>query len=175
MNFYSYVGNDPTAFFDPTGLKPKGCDCLIPDHPINSSVDDNIREVLRRKHLSWVIGPIGSGLLLDWWYNQVRNKGAWDYKQAAKYADDFGRLPQGAQSPYDDYGNFNYGATAAALGLTPEMALVGGGYAATRAHPETSGTTFSRLFNGTLVNADDFSGQLEIIAGYEYYIMGCYQ
>ncbi len=114
-------------------------------------------------------------LVFNWWYNQGRNKGSWDYKQAGNYADDFGRLPRGAQSPYEDFGNFNYGATAAALGLTPEVALLGGGYAATRAHPETSGTTWDRLMNGDLAAADDFSDQIQIMAGFEYYWKGCYK
>ena len=39
---------------------------------------------------------------LGWFYNQVKNKGPWHYKQ------------QGAQ--YQDFGNFNFGLTA---GWTP--------------------------------------------------------
>lgn len=38
---------------------------------------------------------------LVWFYGQVQDYGPWDYKQAG---------------PYEDFGNFNYGAVGAAMG-----------------------------------------------------------
>jgi hypothetical protein len=54
-------------------------------------------------------------LCLPWFYDQVRNKGPWDYKQ---------------QSPlYQSYGNFNYGAAGRAAGI-PDYVLRRGAGAA---------------------------------------------
>ena len=52
---------------------------------------------------------------LEWFYNQVRLRGPWDYKQ------------QGRQ--YADFGNFHYGAVGKALGLPETMLLRAAGWA----------------------------------------------
>ncbi len=44
-----------------------------------------------------------------WFYDQVRNRGPWDYKQ------------QGSQ--FQAFGNFNYGAAGSAMGF-PDFALL---------------------------------------------------
>lgn len=44
-----------------------------------------------------------------WFYNQVRNKGPWDFKQLGRQ--------------YEDFGNFHYGATGTAFGF-PESVLL---------------------------------------------------
>ncbi len=64
----------------------------VPAHPKGVDVDANIRttEALNASE------PNSSGPA-TWWVNQVKTRGAWDYKT------------QGIQ--YDDFGNFNYGAT----------------------------------------------------------------
>ncbi len=62
-------------------------------------MDDNIREAEEHK-----------GNLI-WFYNQVDSHGAWDYKNIEGYKKD-GSL--------ENFGNFNYGATGAALGLTED-------------------------------------------------------
>ena len=54
-----------------------------------------------------------------WFYQQVRNKGPWDYKQ------------QGAS--YQNFGNFNYGATGVVAGIPEEILLRGAGWAQSRA------------------------------------------
>jgi hypothetical protein len=51
---------------------------------------------------------------MNWFYNQVRNKGPWDYKQQGKRD---GRN-------YQDFGNFNFGATGIATGLFNETVLL---------------------------------------------------
>jgi hypothetical protein len=62
--------------------------------------------------------PSGYGYetLLAQWAAKVQPGGEWDYKQ----------LDPDAILNYDDTGNFNYGATGAAMGLTlPQMLFVG--------------------------------------------------
>lgn len=54
-----------------------------------------------------------------WLYHQVRNKGPWDYKQ------------QGAK--YQNFGNFNYGATGIVAGIPEGILLRGAGWAQSRA------------------------------------------
>ncbi len=44
-----------------------------------------------------------------WFYQQVRNKGTWDYKQE--------------DSAYKSLGNFNYGATGTAMGFSEQVLL----------------------------------------------------
>ena len=76
-----------------TGMKiPKGVD-----------VNKNMEEA--RKHRG----------NLSWFYNQVKNKGPWDYKQRG--------------SEYEDFGNFNYGATGAAAGIPDQILLRAAGWA----------------------------------------------
>src|SRR5262249_29944916 len=75
---------------------------LIPG-PADASIGANMQEAT--KH---------SGKLL-WFYNQVHNKAPWDYKQ---------------KSPmYQDFGNFNYGATGAAASIPDQVLLRAAGIA----------------------------------------------
>ena len=50
-----------------------------------------------------------------WFYDQVRNKGPWDYKQKG--------------NQYADFGNFNFGATGAAFGFSEDTLLRMAGWA----------------------------------------------
>jgi Bacterial toxin 44 len=61
---------------------------------------------------SWSIfdAASGQGAKASWFYSQVKTGGSWDYKNVTNSAGDQ-LYPNGR-----DYGNFNYGATAAALG-----------------------------------------------------------
>jgi len=89
VNLYGYVSNDPLGFNDPFGLDKNSACPSVPEAPPDTDIDDNIKEA--KDHWSpW------------WFYNQVKNGGPWDYKQSG---------PQ-----YQDFGNFNYGATGASLG-----------------------------------------------------------
>lgn len=54
-----------------------------------------------------------------WFYNQVRNGGPWDYKQIDK--------------DFEQFGNFNYGATGAAAGFSEATLLRAAGWANVRA------------------------------------------
>ena len=51
----------------------------------------------------------------SWFYQKVRNRGPWDYKQQNRKLSDFG--------------NFNYGATGYVAGIPPDILLMGGGFA----------------------------------------------
>jgi hypothetical protein len=66
--------------------------------PPSVNVDDNMRDAIAAR--------VNGGMSPWWFYDQVKNRGPWDYKQ------------QGAQ--YQDFGNFNYGATGAAFGFSED-------------------------------------------------------
>ena len=113
-NLYGYVFNDPVGFVDPLGLEkqrqtgigisggPSACG-IVPTHP-PADVNQNMREAAARWN--------------PWWYkNQVDNYGPWDYKQRATW------LIGGRYNPYEQFGNFNYGATAAAFGFPDDVIL----------------------------------------------------
>jgi len=53
-----------------------------------------------------------------WFYDQVRNKGHWDYKQQGK--------------EYENFGNFNFGATGR-VGFNLKTLLKGAGWASLKA------------------------------------------
>jgi hypothetical protein len=148
---------------------PASCPA-VPQHPGYASVDENIAESERRR------APFGVTLYFPWWYNQVKNKGPWDYKQQGKYYDDLGRLSK--RSPFEDFGNFNYGATAAAHGIPEWLALRGAGWASLKADPSREkmglGLPWSlRHPFGLPPYGDDPNDQAQIKSGYEYYQNHC--
>jgi hypothetical protein len=91
--------NDPINRIDPSGLKncPK-----VPLAPKGANIKKNIAEA--KKHAKDNIFK-----KLKWFYDQVKNGGPWDYKWA-------GDTSQG-NSEYQEFGNFNYGATGKAAGI----------------------------------------------------------
>ncbi|HEY2452408.1 MAG TPA: polymorphic toxin type 44 domain-containing protein [Scandinavium sp.] len=54
-----------------------------------------------------------------WFYQKVRGRGPWDYKQFNPY--------------WAKFGNFNFGAAGTAAGIPEEILLMGAGFAQTRA------------------------------------------
>lgn len=94
-----------------------------------------------------------------WFYDQVKNKGPWDYKQ------------QGRQ--YQDFGNFNYGATGKAFGFSENTLLREAGRAQQKAgtsKPEW-GNPGSRWnpFGGSGTYGDDPADAVLIQQGVQYY------
>ena len=163
MNFYAYVGNSPLNFTDAFGFCPSQKRCpTVPTHPGYANINANIRAAQSAPYA------------LFSFFTLVRGHGQWDYKQNA-LLNDFGTLSPRPNPPsaYEDFGNFNYGATGAALGLSPEILLIGAGWQATQSHPESTGTAWQNIF--TLAGADDFNDQIMIMEGYEYYELGCYK
>lgn len=113
---YAYVNGNPVNYFDPFGLDEYSDDFIgplppdgyrtsemtltlcgnIPPSPPGTNIDYNIKEA--QEHLD----P-------RWFRDQVRNGAPWDYKQ-------FG-------SKYEDFGNFNYGATGTGFGFSSTRLL----------------------------------------------------
>jgi RHS repeat-associated protein len=98
-DFYPYVGNSPSNFGDPLGLCPPKDPCWVPKYPPGENPDRNIDLTVRSGPLFWLLEQ-------DW------TGAPWDYKTTV-----------GGQ--YDDAGNFNFGATGAALGIPDSMLLEG--------------------------------------------------
>ena len=118
--------------------------------PPGVSMDQNIKE----SHAHSVLD------IWSWFMPQVQNKGPWDYKQ------------QGAQ--YQDFGNFNFGLTAAATGIPEQVALRGAGDAQTKAGTSQDGWGGPWDLNGGPYG-DDPADQAQIKKGYEYYNSGLWR
>lgn len=104
-NFYAYVNNDPTDFVDPLGLK---C-CDVPTHPPGVSIEANSAQAQANGY--------------RWWVNTVGQWGGpWDYKN----------WNNEHHPEYEDFGNFNAGATACALHIPLWITLRGAEWAKER-------------------------------------------
>ncbi|WP_223828148.1 RHS repeat-associated core domain-containing protein [Vreelandella titanicae] len=166
-NLYGYVTN-PTGMVDPLGLSgflgadfsdlmgsttscPQegelgNCKKWPPLAPSGADIDSNIANA--------------SDKWSPWWFrNQVKNGGPWDYKQ------------QG--SDYEDFGNFNYGATGAAFGFPDTILLNEAGRA-----QQAAGTSLPSWgspgpslfpFLGTAPFGDDPQDQYWIKEGIDFY------
>ncbi|MDC0669152.1 PAAR-like protein [Nannocystis radixulma] len=84
----------------------------VPLMPPGVDLEANLRQAANLRGL-----PMEARLL--WFYEQVKNGGPWDYKQ------------RGAQ--YEDFGNYNYGATGQALGIPSQVLRRMAGWAQKRA------------------------------------------
>ena len=82
----------------------------------------------------------------------VRNGGNWDYKQKG--------------SQYEDFGNFNYGATGRAVGIPAQILKRGAGWAQTRAG--TSKKDWGKPL-GSPPHGDDPADQKQIQRGIDYH------
>jgi hypothetical protein len=106
---------------------------------------------------------------LNWFYNQVRNRGPWDYKQITTLSDFGTRNP----SPYQDFGNFNYGATGAAAGIPQQVLLRAAGDAQIAAGTSQPGWGTPTSLSGPY--GDDPQDQAMIMLGITYAQNGCRQ
>jgi uncharacterized Zn-binding protein involved in type VI secretion len=126
----------------------------VPTAPPGADVDANMEEAAQRlKEASQTQAP------WLWFRDQVRNGGPWDYKQ------------QGSQ--YEDFGNFNYGATGCAVGFSEETLLREAGRAQQQAgtsRPEWGdpGSLMPWGDKGSGSYGDDPKDQESIKNGYEY-------
>ena len=87
-----------------------------PKAPPGVSIDANMREAHNQKSF---FSRGGTSFLFSWFYTKVRNGGAWDYKQKGR--------------AYEAFGNFNYGASGTAAGISADVLLRGAGWAQARA------------------------------------------
>lgn len=126
--------------------------CLTSNSAVGSScAPPNVFIELNLHLAASRVGTILSPSDLLWFYNQVKNKGPWDFKQMG---------PQ-----YAEYGNFHYGATGIAIGITEQVLLRAAGWAQTRA-----GTTLNS-FGHWLKDApygDDPDDQMHIRNGINF-------
>lgn len=116
-----------------------------PCSPINVFIELNMHFAARRAGM--ILSP--SDLL--WFYNQVRNKGPWDFKQLG--------------SQYSDFGNFHYGAVGKAMGISEQVLLRAAGWAQSKA-----GTTLNSFGHWTkdAPYGDDPEDQLQIRNGIDF-------
>lgn len=141
-NFYAYVENNPVDDMDPFGLQ--NCNCDVPKHPDDADPEKNIQDAENHGY--------------RWWYNTVsQGHGPWDYKYY-----------QNVSHPeFDDFGNFNYGATGAAVGIPLDLLLRGAGWAKLRllGPSDPFGRPWDR--SGNYGNQPEKNQQ--IINGYNWY------
>lgn len=121
--------------------------------PLGVSVDANIQDALSAK-----FGLQDS----KWYYDQVRNGGPWDYKQLG---------PE-----YENFGNFNFGATGAAFGYPEDTLLRMAGWAQVRANTSQPGWGVAPSMAGAYLGiggrapfGDDPNDQAWIKRGIDYY------
>lgn len=86
-----------------------------------------------------------------WFYQKVRNRGDWDYKQK--------------DLSLADFGNFNYGATGLATGIPERILLMGAGFAQGKAATSEPGWG---QWHGSPPYGDDPNDQFWIKQGIEY-------
>jgi hypothetical protein len=125
-----------------------------PKAPPGVDVNKNIKEA--EKH--WAYTGVGD----LWFKNQVQNHGPWDYKRQS--------------NEYENFGNFNYGATGAAMGYSLDtLQRMAGWYQKTYGISDPSWGTAPSEFEsylgigGRAPFGDDPKDQKQIQNGYEYY------
>jgi len=93
-------------------------DCpQVPPHPPGADVNANIRATSATDAKA-AITQTPRVRVFQWWANQVAPHAPWDYKDQ----------PHGFQL-YDDFGNFNYGATGSVLGIPNTTLFQGAAFA----------------------------------------------
>jgi len=105
----------------------------------------------------------------NWFYQQVRNGGPWDYKQLH-----INRKPK-EESKYAPFGNFHYGIVAAAAHIPENIGLRGGGFAQRHAGTRNPKHGHYLDFSQNSSYGDDPADQAKIKEGYAYYRSGLWR
>jgi len=105
----------------------------------------------------------------NWFYQQVRNRGPWDYKQLHT-----NRQPT-EESKFASFGNFHYGIVAAAAHIPENIGLRGGGFA--QRHAGTRNPAHGNWWDLSTSSSygDDPQDQAKIKEGYAYYHSGLWR
>jgi hypothetical protein len=151
-NFDGGPRGNPDRGTTPRSNTPRPPRSARPVYPPGESVEKSMQEAEAQRH-----NPFGS----LWFYFKVRNKGPKDYKQLGK---PFTR--PGEKNPYEDAGNYNYGAMANALGLSLETALDFAGAAQAVASGGKVSGMIAILTSGDLKTLDNAHDQEMIRQGY---------
>jgi len=148
VNLYAYVGNNPVNWGDPEGLQP-------PPFPYQSFPGMKRSHINPFSTITQKNVNIAESIYSFWKFKaKVENRGDWDYKQCF--------------TTWQDFGNYNYGATGAATGLfTLETLLIQAGKAQVR--DKTSKPEFCKKSN-----CDDPDDQEWIKKGWNDYMSGMY-
>ena len=145
------------------------CSIAVPIAPPGVNILENIATSQERADDS--LTNITGGVNLNpgdyvWFYETVRNGGVWDYKQQnAVY-------PDWLFGSFEDFGNFNFGATGRALGIPRSVLLRGAGIAQSRAGASDSDWGAPPSFPNLLGDApygDDPADQAQINRGADFY------
>jgi RHS repeat-associated protein len=137
-----------------------GCSA-VPTQSTQGSLQQNIKNAEAMKPaMPWS---------MSYFYSNVKNGGPQDYKQNKQMADvaDAGTAPFMVKSPFEDFGNFNYGATAAAQGIPLSVALRAAGYAGQKAQG-ASAASAAKTAMGPAPYGDDPADQIQIQNGYNF-------
>ncbi|MCJ8205798.1 polymorphic toxin type 44 domain-containing protein [Pseudomonas sp. RGM2987] len=123
---------------------------IPPLSPPDVKLDANLEEAKKLRQAAEIIAG-GEAYVLGVFYSKVRNNGDWDYKQRGR--------------EFEEFGNFNYGATGTAAGIPEQILLRAAGAAQSVAG--TSREEFGKWW-GQSPYGDDRMDQIWIKAGIDY-------
>jgi hypothetical protein len=153
-----------------TPINPQNPGKKPPCPPVTSappgvSLDDNIRKAERHRPQ----GPVTVVSSAEWFRSMVTHRGDWDYKRRGKPAE------RGKKAEYEDFGNFNYGATGTAIGFSLAQLLSEGGKLQAvpegmTEKPKEWGYPAGRFFGSGKYPYGDEPGDAKVVeAGRDYY------